>query len=52
MVEFSIPGGARRGNSKTVTLDIWRANFELFRRLVGRVAWDLVLKDKGAQEGW
>ena len=33
MVEFSILGGVRRGNSKTATLDFQRADFELFRRL-------------------
>ena len=27
-------------------------DFELFRTLVGRVPWDLVLKGKGVQEGW
>ena len=37
MVEFSILAGVRRGNSKTATLDFRRADFELFRRLVGRV---------------
>jgi len=31
MVEFSILGGVRRGNSKTATLDFWRADFELPR---------------------
>ena len=35
MVEFSILGGVRRGNSKTATLDFWRADFELFRNLLG-----------------
>ena len=29
MVEFSILGGVRRGNSKTATLDFRRADFEL-----------------------
>ena len=37
MVEFSILGGVRSKYSKTATLDFWRADFELFRRLVGRV---------------
>ena len=32
MVEFSILVGVRRGNSKTVTLDFQRAEFELFKR--------------------
>ena len=52
MVEFSILGGARRGNSKTATLDFRRADFELFRRLVGRVPWGSVLESKGVQDDW
>ena len=52
MVEFSILGGVRRGNSKTATLDFRRADFELFRRLVGGVPWDSVLESKGVQDGW
>ena len=32
--------------SETATLDFQRADFELFRMLVGRVPWDSVLKGK------
>ena len=52
MVEFLILGGVRRGNGKTATLDFRRADFELFRRLVGRVPWGSVLESKGVQDGW
>ena len=52
MVEFSILGGVRRGNSKTATLDFQRADFESFRRLVGGVPWGSVLERKGVQDGW
>ena len=52
MVEFSILGGGTRGNSRTATLDFRRADFELFRRLVGRVPWGSVLESKGVQDGW
>ena len=52
MVEFSILGEARRGNSKTATLDFQRVDFELFRRLEGGVPWDSVLESKGVQDGW
>ena len=52
MVKFSILAGVRRGNSKTATLDFWRADFELFRRLVGRVPWGSVLESKAVQDGW
>ena len=33
-------------------MDFCRADFELFRTLVGRVPWDSVLKSKGVDEGW
>lgn len=48
MVEFSIRGGARRADSKSATL--CRADFELLRRLVGRVPWDSILKGEVVQE--
>ena len=51
MIEFSILGEARKGVSKTTTLDFRRANFGLFEALVERVPWETVLKGKGVQEG-
>ncbi|KAK4813002.1 hypothetical protein QYF61_004178 [Mycteria americana] len=52
MIEFLIHGEVARGVSKTATLDFWRADFGLFRRLVERVPWEAALKGKGVQEGW
>ncbi|KAK4810917.1 hypothetical protein QYF61_013325 [Mycteria americana] len=52
MIEFLIRGEAARGVSKTATLDFWRADFGLFRRLVERVPWEASLMGKGVQEGW
>ncbi|KAK4812337.1 hypothetical protein QYF61_017114 [Mycteria americana] len=52
MIEFLIHGEAARGVSRTATLDFWRADFGLFRRLVERVPWEAALKGKGVQEGW
>ncbi|KAK4825499.1 hypothetical protein QYF61_000012 [Mycteria americana] len=52
MIEFLIHGEAVRGVSKTATLDFWRADFGLFRRLVERVPWEAALMGKGVQEGW
>ncbi|KAK4818602.1 hypothetical protein QYF61_015464 [Mycteria americana] len=52
MIEFLIRGEAARGVSKTATLDFWRADFGLFRRLVERVPWEAALMGKGVQEGW
>jgi len=52
MIEFMIPEEVRRGLSRTAALDFQRADFGLFKRLVGRVPWEAVLKGKGVQEGW
>ncbi|PKU42582.1 adaptin ear-binding coat-associated protein 1 [Limosa lapponica baueri] len=52
MVKFSIIREVRKGVSKTSTLDFRRADFSLFRSLVGKVPWEAALKGKGVQEGW
>lgn len=33
-------------------MDFQWADFDLFRRLIDRVPWESVLKDKRIQEGW
>ncbi|PKU42878.1 adaptin ear-binding coat-associated protein 1 [Limosa lapponica baueri] len=52
MIEFSILGETRRRVTKTATLDFWRPNFNLFRRLLDKIPWEDTLKDTGVQEGW
>ena len=52
MLEFSVLGEVRRGVSRTATLDVWMADFGLFRSLVDRVPWESVPKGKGVHEGW
>ena len=52
MVEFKILRVSKRVHSKLVTLDLRRADFELFRELLGRVTWDKTLEGRGAQERW
>ncbi|GAB0204724.1 highly reducing polyketide synthase PKS6 [Grus japonensis] len=52
MVEFKILRAARRVRSKLTTPDFKRADFGLFRDLLGRVAWDKALEGRGAQESW
>ena len=49
MVEFKILRTATRAHSK-LTLDFRRADFGLFRDLLGRVSWDKALERRGAQE--
>lgn len=39
-------------DSKPAALDLWRADFGMFRRLDGAVPWKAFLKGKGVQEGW
>ncbi|GAB0205782.1 hypothetical protein GRJ2_003043800 [Grus japonensis] len=48
MVEFRILRAARRVCSKLTTLDFRRADFDLFRDLLGRIPWDKALKGRGA----
>ena len=52
MVEFLILGEVSKGDSRTTTLDFWRADFGLFRMLVWRVPWDSVLRGKGVLDSW
>ncbi|GAB0190228.1 hypothetical protein GRJ2_001488100 [Grus japonensis] len=52
MVEFRILRAARRACSKLATLDFRRADFGLFRDLLGRIPWDKALEARGAQDSW
>ncbi|GAB0193807.1 hypothetical protein GRJ2_001846000 [Grus japonensis] len=52
MVEFKILRAARRVDSKLTTLDLRRADFGLFRDLLGRVPWYKALEGRGAQDSW
>ena len=49
-VKFKILRAARVLYSKLTTLDFRRADFGLFRDLLGRVPWDKALEGRGAQE--
>ncbi|GAB0176444.1 hypothetical protein GRJ2_000109600 [Grus japonensis] len=52
MVEFRILRAVRRARSKLTTLDLRRADFGLFRDLLGRIPWDKALEGRGAQDSW
>ncbi|GAB0190586.1 mitochondrial enolase superfamily member 1 [Grus japonensis] len=52
MVEFRILCGRSRAVNRITTLDFRRANFGLFKDLLGRIPWIKVLEGKGAQESW
>jgi len=34
------------------TLNFRKANFQLFKELVSRIPWEMVLRDSGAQKSW
>lgn len=51
-MEFRILRGARRLNSKLTTLAFRRADFVLFKWLLGSVPWDMALKARESQETW
>ncbi|GAB0181755.1 hypothetical protein GRJ2_000640800 [Grus japonensis] len=52
MVEFKNLKTVRRAHSKLTALDIRRADFSLFRDLLGRLPWDKALEGREAQESW
>ena len=52
MLDFSILVEPQRGVSRTATLDFRRTDFNLYRTMVERVPWEVVLESMGAQEGW
>ncbi len=52
MLDFSILVEPWTGVSRTAILDFRRADFNLFRTMVERVPWEVVLESVGAQEGW
>ncbi|GAB0199287.1 mitochondrial enolase superfamily member 1 [Grus japonensis] len=52
MVEFRILRAARRARSKLTTLGFRRADFGLFRDLLGRIPWDKALEGRGTQDSW
>jgi len=52
MVEFRILHGGSRALSRIKTLDFRRANFGLFKELLGGIPWARALKGRGIQECW
>jgi len=52
MVEFTILRGGSRVISRIKTLDFRRANFGLFKELLGRIPWARAVEGRGVQECW
>ena len=51
-VEFRILSGGSRLISRIKTLDLRRANFGLFKELLGGIPWARALEGRGIQECW
>jgi len=52
MVEFRILRGGSRALSRYKTLELRRANFGLFKELLGGIPWARSLEGRGVQECW
>jgi len=52
MMEFKIFKTVRRAHSKFTTLDFRRADFGLFRDLLGIVPWDKALEGRSTYKSW
>jgi len=50
IVEFRILSGGSRTISRIKTLDLRKANFGLFKELLGGIPWDRALEGRGVQE--
>jgi len=52
MVEFRMLRGGSRPISRITTLDFRRADFGLFKDLLGGIPWARALEGRGVQESW
>ena len=52
LMEFRMSYGRNRIPSRITALDFSRANFGLFKQLLGEIPWDRVLEGKRAQDSW
>jgi len=52
MLEFRILHGGSKAISRIKTLDLRRANFGLFKELLGGIPWTRTLESRGVQECW
>jgi len=52
LVEFAVLRDMGKARSVVRTLNFRKANFQLFKELVSRTLWEMVLRDRGAEQGW
>ncbi|PKU36877.1 rna-directed dna polymerase from mobile element jockey- hypothetical protein [Limosa lapponica baueri] len=52
VVEFTVLKGTRQTRSVVRTLNFMKANLQVFKELVKRTPWEMVLRDKEAEQSW
>jgi len=52
LVEFTVLRDMGKARSIVRTLNFIKANFQLFKELVSRTPWEMVLSDRGAEQSW
>jgi len=52
MMELTIRRGGNRAKSRSTDPDFRRADFGLFRHLLGTVPWDTALETRGVCKSW
>jgi len=49
---FAVLRGMGKARSTVRTLNFRKANFQLFKELVSRTPWEMVLRDRGTEQRW
>jgi len=52
LVQLTMLRGMGQVKTKARTLNVRRANFQLFKELVDGIPWETAFRDKGAEENW
>lgn len=52
MEDVRILRGTGKANSRITTLDFWKADWNPFRDLFGKIPWETALERRGVQESW
>ena len=52
MVDFILLRDIEKEKSKIRKLNFRKVKFQLFKELVKKIAWESVLRDKGAEQNW
>jgi len=51
-VEFTVLKETSQAKSKVRTLKFRKANFSSYKELVNRTPWEMVLRNRGAEQSW